>query len=267
MPMGTRLQGKVAVVVGAGAIGAGWGNGKASAVLYAREGAKVFAIDVNRAAAEETAAIIAGEGGICTCGIGDAASEQDMVRLVAEAMAAFGRIDVLHNNVATVKVGNPVDLSLADWDRSWQVNVTTMLLACKAVLPIMERQGAGAIVNISSVAAQRYLGVPYTAYYATKAAIVQFTRAVAIQYAAKGIRANTILPGFIDTPHVHAFLRDHVGGDTGSLVETRARQTPMRRMGTGWDVAYAALFLASDEAQYVTGTELVVDGGVSATAV
>jgi len=265
--MGARLKDKVAVVVGAGAIGAGWGNGKACAVLYAREGAKVFAIDANRAAAEETAGIIAGEGGTCVVGVGDAASAADVPRLIAEAMAAFGRIDVLHNNVATVKVGGPVELPLADWDLSWQVNVTSMMLACKAALPIMEAQGGGAIVNISSIAAQRWLGVPYAAYYATKAAIVQFTRAIALQYAAKGIRANTILPGFIDTPHVHAFLKHHIGGDTASLIETRARQTPMRRMGTAWDVAYAALFLASDEARYVTGTELVVDGGVSATAV
>jgi NAD(P)-dependent dehydrogenase (short-subunit alcohol dehydrogenase family) len=258
----------VAIVVGAGSVGPGWGNGKATAVLYAREGAKVFAVDINRRAVEETAGIIRSEGGTCAIGVGDASREDDVARMVGESIATFGRVDVLHNNIATVKVGDPVQLSVADWDQSWRVNVTSMFLACKSVLPIMEKQRAGAIVNVSSIAAQRYLGVPYTAYYATKAAIIQFTRAIAIQYAANGVRANTILPGFIDTPHVHAFLREHVGtGDTGSLVETRARQTPMGRMGTAWDVAHAALYLASDEAQYVTGTEIVVDGGVSATAV
>ena len=187
-------------------------------------------------------------------------------RMVAEAIDGYGRLDILHNNVAFVAVGTPENLTIDDWDKSFAVNLTGAFLACKFALPHMVEQGSGSIINVSSIAANRYLGVPYTAYYATKAGLVQFTRAVAIEYAGHGIRANCVLPGFMDTPHVHAFLDEHLGGDSTALVEARGKQTPMKKMGTAWDTANAALFLASDEAGYITGTEIVVDGGVSAVS-
>ena len=263
---GGRLQGKVALVVGAGSVGAGMGNGKATAIVFAREGARVVLADVNEEAAEVTAKLIRHDGGDCRTCQADVTKPNDVKRMIAEAVQTYGRLDILHNNVAVVSVGTPEDLSVEDWDKSFAVNLTSVFLACKFALPHMVEQGGGSIINVSSIAATRYLGVPYTAYYATKAALVQFTRAVAIEYAEHGIRANCVLPGFMDTPHVHEFLNEHLGGDSASLVEARGKQTPMKRMGTAWDTANAALFLASDEAGYITATEIVVDGGVSAVS-
>ena len=261
-----RLHNKVALVVGAGSIGDGMGNGKATAIVFAREGARVVLADIDEAAAEETAELIRRDGGDCsTCQV-DVAKPDDVQRMIGEAIQAYGRLDILHNNVAVVAVGTPEDLSVEDWDKSFSINLRSVFVACKFALPHMVEQGGGSIINVSSIAANRYLGVPYTAYYTSKAGLVQFTRAVAIEYAEHGIRANCVLPGFMDTPHVHAFLDEHVGGDSAGLIQARGKQTPMKRMGTGWDTAYAALFLASDEAGYITGTEIVVDGGVSAVS-
>ncbi len=262
-----RVAGKVVLLMGGGSVGEGIGNGRASALVYAREGASVFVVDRSREAAEATAGAIASQGGRSAVGVGDVANDDDVGRLVRECLEAFGRIDILHNNVAVVLVGSVSELSEESWDLSCNVNLKSVFLSCRHVVPHMKAQKSGAIINISSIAAHRYLGVPYTAYYATKAGIVQLTRAMAVELAPFGVRANTILPGFIDTPHVHAFLRDHLGaGDSAALVEKRGSQTPMGHMGTGWDVANAALFLASDEAGYITATELIVDGGVSAVA-
>jgi NAD(P)-dependent dehydrogenase (short-subunit alcohol dehydrogenase family) len=263
--MAGRLSDKVVVVAGAGAAGPGWGIGKACAVLYAREGAHVFAIDMDRAAVVDTARLIQEEGGNVTAGIGDLTREDDVTRLTEEAVRTYGRIDVLHNNIASTRIGGPASLSISDWNDSWRINVTSMFLACKAVLPRMERQGHGTIVNTASIAASLYLGTPYTAYYATKAAVLQFTRAVAIEYAQRNVRANAVSPGFIDTAQTRAVRQAR--GHVATHAHDRAAQTPMRREGTPLEVAYAALFLASDESSYITGAEIVVDGGVSAAAV
>ena len=265
--MADRLRDRVAIVTGAGSIGPGWGNGKATAVLFAREGAKVFAVDLNPEAAEETRGIIAGEGGVCRTHRADV-SRSDQVRALVDAcLDAFGgRIDVLVNNVGVLSLGGPVEVEEAEWDRISAINLKSVYLTMKYTLPVMERQGGGALVNVSSIAAIRWTGVPYATYYATKGAIVPLSRGVALQYAAKGIRSNCVLPGLMNTPMVHAGLRDAygAGGDLAKLIAARDAQCPMGRMGDAWDVAHACLFLASDEARYVTGTELVVDGGISA---
>lgn len=246
---------------GAGSVGEGWGNGKAAAVLYAREGAKVACIDRNPAAAEATRAIIAGEGGTAIAVEADVTNLARVTEVVSEVVDAFGTIDILHNNVGTNSQGGPVDTSEAEWDRVMAVNLKSMFFTCKAVLPIMEAQQRGAVVNISSLASIRWLGFNYISYYASKAAVNNFTRAVALQYASKGIRANTILPGLMDTPHIYDAMKAHYS-DFTEMRQKRADVTPMGHMGDGWDIAYAALFLASDEAKYITGIDLCVDGGL-----
>jgi len=184
--MGDRLKDKVALVSGAGSGGPGWGNGKATAVLFAREGAKVLAADINRDAALETKRIIDREGGICEAVSADVSRADDVAAMIDACIAAFGRIDVLHNNVGIVEVGGPVETTEESWDRVNDVNLKSMFLTCKQALPHMERQGKGAIVNIASVSGIRWLGVPYISYAASKAAVIQFTRVIALQYARSG---------------------------------------------------------------------------------
>ncbi|HWP48602.1 MAG TPA: SDR family NAD(P)-dependent oxidoreductase [Candidatus Limnocylindrales bacterium] len=266
--MGERLKAKVAIVTGAGSVGPGWGNGKATAVLFAREGAKVVAVDINPAAAEETRDIIVREGGECIVQAGDVSKAGDVQTIVERCMESYGHIDILHNNVGIVEVGGPVETSEESWDRVNAINLKSVFLTCKYVLPYMERQGSGAIINIASVAGIRWLGVPYISYSATKAGVIQLTQAIAAQYASKNIRCNCILPGFINTPMIHKSLAHvYAQGDIQKMMEIRSRQCPMGRMGDAWDVAYAALFLASDEAKYITGIQLIVDGGLSCTSV
>ena len=266
--MAGRLKDKVAIVTGAGSVGPGWGNGKATAVLFAREGAKVFIVDVNLAAVEQTQAIIAKEGGDSTVEQTDVTSAHQVEAMVEHCRETYGRIDILHNNVGILELGGPVETSEESWDRVLNVNLKSMFLTCKSVLPHMERQGAGAIVNISSVVGIRYLGVPYISYSSTKAAIIQFTQTIALQYAEKNIRANAILPGMMNTPMIVNSLKDaYADGDVDKMIEIRDNQCPMKKMGDAWDVAYAALFLASDEAKYITGTQLVVDGGLTCKVV
>ena len=266
--MGERLKDKVALVSGAGSVGPGWGNGKAAAVLFAREGACVFCADIRGEAAEETRDIIRAEGGAAEAWQCDVSQAAEVEAMVAGCMAQYGRIDVLHNNVGILAVGGPVETSEADWDRVHAVNLKSMFLACKHVLPVMEQQGSGSIVNISSVAGLRHLGVPYVAYNTSKAAVSHFTRMVAAQYAPKGIRCNSVAPGFMRTPMVEKSLADHYAdGDIDEMFRLRAAQVPMGRGGDAWDVAYASLYLASDEAKYVTGAEIVVDGGLTVKCV
>ena len=265
--MGKRLKDKIALVTGAGSSGPGWGNGKATAVLFAREGAQVCAIDINRQAAEETAGIIREEGGECLVEQVDVTKEEQVAAVVQKCVDTWGRVDILHNNVGILEVGGPVDASQESWDRVVAVNLTSMFLTCKYVLPVMESQGSGAIVNISSVTGIRYIGIPYISYSVTKGAILQLTQSVALEYAEKGIRANSILPGLMNTPMIIEPLKDaYAGGDIEKMLKMRDDQVPMKTMGNAWDVAHAALFLASDEARYITGTQLIVDGGLSCRA-
>lgn len=255
-----RLQDRIALVMGAGSSGPGWGNGKATAVRFARAGAKVVCVDVVAAAAEETAGIIEAEGGTAVARTCDATDSAAVKAVVDDTAARWGRIDVLQNNVGIAKMGGPIELDEADWQRVMDVNLTSVFLACKHVLPVMLAQGKGAIVNVSSVAAIRWVGYPYASYYASKGGLNQFTCGLALQYAAQGIRANAIMPGLMDTP----LIRNQIAGqyaDVDSMIRERDALSPTGKMGDAWDVANAALFLASDEAKYVNGVCLPVDGG------
>ena len=258
-----RLQDRIAIVTGAGSSGPGWGNGKATAVTFAREGARVFATDINEAAMAETCDIIRNQGGTCVPFRADVSKSGDVEALVRACLVEFGRIDVLHNNVGINRKGGAAALSEVDWDLVIDSNLKLMFLTCRAVLPVMERQCKGAIVNVSSITAIRYARRPYIAYATSKGGILAFTRTLAVEYAGKGIRANAILPGHIDTPMVHVDNPAHPGGLEG-FIQERNTWVPMGRMGSAWDVANAALFLASDDASYITGTELIVDGGLTA---
>ena len=261
--MGERLKDKVVLVTGAGSIGPGWGNGKAAAVQFAREGAKVFALDLKGEAVEETAGIIREEGGVVETMVCDVAKAEQVEAAVAEAMAAYGRIDVLHNNVGIIDPGNPEQLSETQWDRLMAINVKSLYLTCRSVLPIMVAQGRGTIINISSIASTHSLGYSYISYSASKGAVNAFTRDIALNYGPKGIRCNTILPGLMNTPLIHMGNVTEVYGSTEEMVRQRDALVPLGRMGDGFDVAHAAVFLASDEAKFITGIELVVDGGVT----
>jgi NAD(P)-dependent dehydrogenase (short-subunit alcohol dehydrogenase family) len=262
--MGDRLKGKVAIVTGAGSIGPGVGNGKASAIVYAREGARVMLVDLNLKAAEETKRLTDKEGGDCIAFKADVTKASDCQAMVDQCIQTFGRIDILHNNVGIVEPGGPVEVSEESWDRVMNVNLKSIFLTCKYVLPHMEKQKYGSIVNISSIAG---IIVPYpsVSYTASKAGVIALTRDIAIQYAKKGIRANSILPGLLNTPMVVASLTQSYGGDAAEMIKRRDAKCPTGKQGEAWDVAYAALFLASDEAKYITATTLVVDGGITAT--
>jgi NAD(P)-dependent dehydrogenase (short-subunit alcohol dehydrogenase family) len=261
--MGERLKGKVALVTGIGSAGPGWGNGKATAALFAREGATIFGCDLRLAAAEETKAVIIAEGGTCAVRQVDVSRADQVAAMVQQCLEVYGTIDIVVNNVGIVEVGGPVELSEESWDRIMAVNVKSVFLTCKFCLPVMEKNGHGAIVNVSSIAALRYTGYPSCAYNASKGAVNQLTQNVAIQYAGKGIRANCILPGLMNTPMIQEPLKKtYADGDIEKMIDIRDQQCPTGKMGDGWDVANAALFLASDEAKYINGENLVVDGGI-----
>jgi NAD(P)-dependent dehydrogenase (short-subunit alcohol dehydrogenase family) len=265
-----RLKGKIALVVGAGSIGPGWGNGKATAVTFARQGAKVFCVDRNGAAAEETAGIIASEGGQATAFTADASRAADIEAMVASCLKTYGRIDVLDNNVGIAEMGNVVEVTEASWDHVFNVNLKSAFLAMKHVIPVMVKQGGGSIINISSIASIRHLGISYVSYGTSKAAMNQMTRTTAVQFAKDHVRVNVILPGLMKTPmveHSAGLASSYAAGDVEAMWRARDAQVPMGHMGEAWDVANAALFLASDESKYVTGLELVVDGGLTARAV
>ncbi len=261
--MSGRFAAKAVIVTGAGSSGPGLGNGKAASILYAREGARVVLVDRDRAAAEETRLLVAEEGGEAVIFVGDVTSSAGCRDMAQAALDAFGAIDVLHNNVGITVPGGPVELSEQDWDRTMSVNVKSIFLACKHVLPQMARQGRGAIVNIGSVNAIRSLPAIAVAYAASKAAVIAMTREIAVQYAAKGIRANVVLPGLMDTPMVKGQLTGAYGGEVEAMSRWRAQMCPMGRQGDAWDTAHAALFLASEDARYITGTTLTVDGGLT----
>jgi NAD(P)-dependent dehydrogenase (short-subunit alcohol dehydrogenase family) len=260
--MGLRLNGKVAVVFGAGSSGPGWGNGKAAAVAYSREGAAVTCIDIGLPAAEETAGIIAGEGGTALALAADVTSIASIEAAIAAIRSRFGRLDILHNNVGVTLHGGPTEIDEHQFTTAMDINVGSVFRTAKAALPLMLAGGGGAIVNISSLAAIRWTGYPYFAYYAGKAAVNQATVALAMQYARQGIRANCIMPGMIDTPLIYKQISSQYDS-VDAMVAARNDAVPIGRMGTAWDVANAAVFLASDEAAFITGVCLPVDGGQS----
>ncbi len=260
-----RLQGKVAIVTGAGCIGPGWGNGRAVAVLFAAAGARVFAVDKSMDAMEETLRRVREVGGdvtAYTCDVTDSAAVKAMVDACLEQ---YGRVDILVNNVGGSASGGPVDLPEDKWDAQVAFNLKSVYLTCKHVIPAMEQAGGGVIVNTASTSGMRWTGSAQVAYAACKAGVIQLSRVVAVEYAKKGIRVNTVVPGQLHTPMVEARLAgQRSGGDVDKLLETRLARIPLGFMGDGCDTANAALFLASDEARFITGTELVVDGGMTA---
>ncbi|MDB5894166.1 MAG: 3-oxoacyl-ACP reductase [Rhodoferax sp.] len=264
-PTARRLDGKVVLVTGAGSVASGWGNGRAIAVRFAEEGASVFGVDRDMASMAETADRIGAAGGRFASGCCDVTQSDSIAAVVADCIARFGRIDVLVNNVGGSAKGGPVEMPEDVWDAQVDHNLKSVFLTCKHVLPHMLAQGGGAIVNLSSTSGMRWTGAAQIAYAATKAGVIQFSRVLAVQYAAQGIRVNTVVPGQLHTPMVESRLAgQRAGGDVAALLAQRQSRIPLPFMGDGRDTAAAALFLASDEARFVTGTEIVVDGGMSA---
>lgn len=260
-----RMAGKVALVTGAGSVGPGWGNGRATAVVFAREGAKVVVADRDAAAAAETARLIEAEGGQCITATADVTDLASVQAMVDAAIAQYGRLDVLVNNVGASITGGPVEMSVDDFRAQIDLNLTSVFITCKVVLPHMVTQGGGAIVNVGSIGGLRHLGHDHVGYSASKAGLVQFTRQVAVRYGPQGIRCNTVIPGMIDTPLLeHRVSKQKGRADVATLREQAKTRVPLGRRGDGFDVAFAALYLASDEAKYVTGTEILVDGGLMA---
>ncbi len=263
--MSGRLSGKVAIVVGAGQTpGDSIGNGRATALLFAREGAKVVAADIRLDSAEETVEMIREEGGSASAFRADATGEPDCESLVRATVDAHGRIDVLHNNVG-IGGGDagPAHVKEEAWDRILEVNLKSVILPCKHVLPVMRNQRSGSIINVSSVAAVCSTGI--VAYKTSKAGVNAYTQSLAIGNAKYGIRANVIMPGLINTPMAIEGISRARGIAKEDLVRQRDALVPLAGgMGTAWDVAFAALFLASDEARFITGVALPVDGGQSA---
>jgi NAD(P)-dependent dehydrogenase (short-subunit alcohol dehydrogenase family) len=262
-----RLADKIAIVVGAGqGPGEGLGNGRATALLFARQGAKVLAVDVNLASAQETAALVAEEGGQCVAFEADVTKEAALQAAMADAEKRWGRVDILHNNVGVSLAGGdagPLEITEAAFDRISAINLRGTIMACKHALPIMRRQRAGSIINISSVAAWA-TNYPTVAYKTTKAGMIAYTEQIATQNAEYGIRCNVILPGLMDTPMAVDTRARTWGKTRAEVAAARDARVPLRRkMGTAWDVANAALFLASDEANFITGVSLPVDGGAS----
>jgi hypothetical protein len=255
-----RFEGKVAIVSGAGSVGPGWGNGRATAVRLAEEGARVLAVDFKKEHLEET---IAKNPQITphVCDVTDSAAVKAMIDACVKA---FGRVDVLVNNVGGSAKGGPVEMSEETWDEQLGYNLKTVFLACKHVLPVMERQGGGAIVNVASSSGIRWTGSAQVAYAAAKAGVLQLSRVLAVQYAPKKIRVNCVVPGQLHTPMVETRLaKQRAGGDVNKLLEERQKRIPLGFAGDGRDTAAAIAFLASDEARFVTGAELVVDGGMT----
>jgi NAD(P)-dependent dehydrogenase (short-subunit alcohol dehydrogenase family) len=261
-----ELDQRICLVIGGGSIAPGWGIGRAISIAYARAGALVAVADLNVDSAVETVELIRSEGGKAEAFRVDVLDDASTTGLVRDVAGRWGPIDVLHNNVGLSKSGNARDTSPADWRRIQDGNVTCLHVAAQAVLPSMMERRKGVILTTSSIAAKRHLGYSSLAYAATKAAALAFTRTLAIDYASYGIRANTIVAGLIDTPRIGALLRNAYGGRTlEEMKEQRHKVVPLGRMGTAWDIANAAVFLASDRASYITATELVVDGGLSST--
>ena len=269
--MGGRLRDKIALVIGAGAVGPGWGNGRAIAARFVEEGATVVGTDLDKDALAETQRMIGERSGKDTAFHGlvaDATIGADLDRMIAACIEPFGRIDVLVNNVGGSAPGDVVSMSDQIWQQQMDRNLGYVFKGMKRVIPEMVGRGGGAIVNLASIAALRFFGPDVAAYAASKAGLIHLTRVTAVKYAADRVRINTVVPGLMNTPLVTTRLvGERAEGDAERLIEARHRQSPMGHMGDGFDVANAVLFLASDEAKYITATELTVDGGLSATCI
>ena len=259
-----RLENQTAIVVGAGqSPGSGMGNGRATALRFAQEGAKIMSVDRELSLAEETSLMVNQAGGDSFSFKSDVTKESDLAAMIAEAKKRWGRIDILHYNVGVSLAGGDaplLEITEAAFDNVVAINLRGAVMACKHVVPVMREQKSGAIVMISSLAAiENY---PYVAYKASKAAMIAFTKQVAIENAGYGIRANVILPGLMDTPMAVDTRARKTGKSRAEVAAMRDARVPLRRkMGTAWDVANAALFLASEEANFITGVSLLVDGG------
>lgn len=262
--MAGRLEGKATIITGAGSVGPGWGNGRAEAILFAREGAIPFLVDLDAESLEETVATLEAEGRPYVQHQADVTDSAQVKEFVDRCVAELGRVDVLVNNVGGSRAGGPVELSEQDWEDQISYNLTSVFLGCKHVIPVMKQQGGGSIVNTSSVSGIRFSGSPQVGYAATKAGVIQLSRVTAVQHAPDGIRVNTVIPGQLHTPMVEARLAgQRTGGDISTLLASRQTRIPIPFMGDGRDTAYAALYFASDESRWVTGAEIVIDGGMS----
>ncbi len=262
--MNRRFEDRVAIVAGAGCVGPGWGNGRAIAVGLAEEGARVFAVDRDPHTLVETVSRIEAIGGVVHTHLCDVTKGDAVRGMVQACMDLWGRVDVLVNCVGGSAAGGPVEMDEAVWDRQMDFNLKSVFLTCKHVLPIMQAQKKGAIVNLASTSALRWTGAAQVAYAATKAGVIQMSKVIAVQYAPDGIRVNTVVPGQLHTPMVETRLAgQRAGGDVEALLKQRVARIPLGFMGDGRDTAAAVLFLASDEARFITGTEIVVDGGMT----
>jgi NAD(P)-dependent dehydrogenase (short-subunit alcohol dehydrogenase family) len=260
-----RFEGKVAIVTGAGCVADGWGNGRAVAVRLAQEGAMVLAVDRNMAHLEQTLAMAGEQRHRLLPHFADVTQNDSVAALVKAAIDAFGTVDILVNNVGGSAAGGPVEMSEQVWDSQIDSNLKSVFLTLKHVLPAMLAKNSGAVVNVASTSGLRWTGSAQVAYAATKAGVIQLSRVVAVQHAAQGIRVNTVVPGQLNTPMVQTRLaKQRTGGDVQALLAQRQKRIPLGFMGDGRDTASAVLFLASDEARFITGTEVVVDGGMTA---
>ena len=259
-----NLKDKIAVVSGCGSIGKGFGNGRAIATLLARQGAKVFGTDLNEQAGQNTGNFIREESNDFTFHKVDMTNEIDVKEFFKNIEKKHKKIDILVNVVGQSEPGGPVEIDSSTWQKQFTLNIDTAYFCMKFVIPIMEKNSGGSIVNISSVAGLRYIGKPQVGYSASKAALIQMTKTTAIIEAKKNIRLNCVVPGLMHTPLVERLAMKYAAGDYEGFVKRRHNQVPMGRMGESWDVAHAVLFLCSDEAKYITGTEIIVDGGLTA---
>lgn len=260
------LTGKVALITGLGqAEGDGWGIGAACTFQLAKQGAKIYGGNRSLKSAEVTRDRIRAAGGICDVVTTDATNAVSVKNLVDGCMEKHGRIDILINNVGRSEPGCPATMSEEVWDAQMDINLKSAYLTSHYVLPIMEAQQSGSIVSIGSIAGLRYIGKAQIAYNVTKAALLQFTKATAVIYAKKGVRLNAVVPGLMETPYTFQMASRYANGDYEAFKATRDAQVPMGRMGDAWDVANAAVFLVSDEARYITGQEIVVDGGITSS--
>ena len=256
---------RAAIVTGAGCVGEGWGNGRAMAVRLAEEGAKVFAVDRDESRLQETLER-AGDAAssIQTFGC-DVTSSTSVAEMVNACVEAFGAPDVLINNVGGSAAGGPIELEEDVWDSQIDLNLKSVFLTCKYALPHMVKRKSGAVVNVASTSGLRWTGSAQVAYAATKAGVIHLSRVVAVQHAADGVRVNSVVPGQLHTPMVEVRLaKQRTGGDVDALLASRLKRIPLGFMGDGRDTAGAALFLASEDARFITGTEIVVDGGMTA---